>query len=856
MKGVAVMKLTKEHIDRVRHMEGFPIASDEDIIALSDPPYYTACPNPFIEEFIEQNGKPYDEANDDYHREPFASDVSEGKNDPIYNAHSYHTKVPHKAIMRYILHYTEPGDIVFDGFCGTGMTGVAAQLCGNPDRAFKDQIEQEMPGVKWGARKAVLNDLSPAATFIAYNYNTPVDVEAFEAEANRILAECEKEYGWMYETLHTDENGNPITDVDGELIKGRINYVVWSDVFICPHCTKEFVFWDVAVDKESGIIREKFKCYNCNVEIKKNDCKHSSVEHYDKMLKKHLTFSKQIPVMLNYSVGKKRQTRNLIKYDMEIIKKIETMDITSWYPIIKLPNGFNTEQPKRSHGLINVHHFYTRRNIVLLSLLLEKSVKSDNKYALIFLLSSINIHINKMRRYQPVKPGGTPGLPGTLYISSNSVELSLFDVIPRKISDIRKSFFKYRLNKFVITTQSLSSVDNIPNNIADYIFTDPPFGKNLNYSELNFIWESWMKLITNNANEAIINNVQNKSLREYQLIMEKSFEECYRILKPGRWMTVEFHNSQNSVWNAIQEALIHSGFIVADVRMLDKKQGSFKQVSTTSAVKQDLVISAYKPKESFKRRFIEQSGTKEAVWDFVRQHLEMLPKVVESKSGKLEVIAERQAFLLFDRMVAFHVQNGISVPMDAGDFYKGLKERFMERDGMYFLSDQVNEYDEKRIRFDVDNTQVAIFVTDEKMAIQWLYHELRVPQLYRDLQPKFVRELHQNKYEQMPELINILEDNFLRDEEERWYIPDVNKASDLAKLRDKKLVNEFEEYTSGTGKLKKFRIEAVRAGFDHCWKRREFQTIVQVAKRLPESVVQEDPALLMYVDNASNMTDR
>src|SRR6266849_2366671 len=51
------------------------------------------------------------------------------KNDPIYNAHSYHTKVPHKAIMRYILHYTDPGDVVFDGFCGTGMTGVAAQLC-------------------------------------------------------------------------------------------------------------------------------------------------------------------------------------------------------------------------------------------------------------------------------------------------------------------------------------------------------------------------------------------------------------------------------------------------------------------------------------------------------------------------------------------------------------------------------------------------------------------------------------------------------------------------------------------------------------------------------------------------------
>ena len=95
-----------------RSIEGFPIAEDEDILALSDPPYYTACPNPWLADFVAQCGKPYEADSDDYEREPFAADVSEGKNDPIYNAHTYHTKVPHKAIMRYILHYTEPGDVV------------------------------------------------------------------------------------------------------------------------------------------------------------------------------------------------------------------------------------------------------------------------------------------------------------------------------------------------------------------------------------------------------------------------------------------------------------------------------------------------------------------------------------------------------------------------------------------------------------------------------------------------------------------------------------------------------------------------------------------------------------------------
>ena len=79
-------KLTKELLDELRSIDGFPIAEDEDIIALSDSPYYTACPNPFIEDFIKEYGKPYDPDTDTYHREPFASDVTEGKNDPIYNA--------------------------------------------------------------------------------------------------------------------------------------------------------------------------------------------------------------------------------------------------------------------------------------------------------------------------------------------------------------------------------------------------------------------------------------------------------------------------------------------------------------------------------------------------------------------------------------------------------------------------------------------------------------------------------------------------------------------------------------------------------------------------------------------------
>ncbi|MDO8727432.1 MAG: hypothetical protein Q7J35_15290 [Candidatus Methanoperedens sp.] len=370
------------------------------------------------------------------------------------------------------------------------------------------------------------------------------------------------------------------------------------------------------------------------------------------------------------------------------------------------------------------------------------------------------------------------------------------------------------------------------------------------YSELNFLWEAWLKVFTNNRSEAIVNSIQRKGLVEYQHIMEECFRENYRILKPGRWMTVEFHNSENSVWVAIQEALMRAGFVVADVRILDKKHGGIKAMVYTTPTKQDLVITAYKPNGGLEDRFILEAGTEEGVWDFVRQHLKHLPVFVEKK-GNSEVIAERQNYLLFDRMVAFHVQRGITVPISAGDFYTGLRQRFPERDGMYFLADQVSEYDRKRMTVK-GLEQLSLFVHDEKSAVQWLRQELKdTPQTYQDIQPKFLQQLHnKDKHEKLPELLEVLKQNFLIDEENRWFIPDPNKQADLEKLREKALLKEFEEYTINKGKLKLFRTEAVRAGFKKAWANKDYAAIVNIGERLPGSILQEDSMLLMYYDNA------
>src|SRR5690606_37735884 len=172
----------------------------------------------FIADFISYYGSHYDSSTP-YGKEPFAADVSAGKNDPVYLAHSYHIKVPHKSVMRYLLHYNMPGDVVLDSFCGTGMTGVAAQLCGDRSeiQSLGYRIDNDgtissaeqangkevwVPFSKIGARHAVLNDLSPAATFIAHNYNAPVEASDFESKARQALDQVEKEVGWMYQTLH------------------------------------------------------------------------------------------------------------------------------------------------------------------------------------------------------------------------------------------------------------------------------------------------------------------------------------------------------------------------------------------------------------------------------------------------------------------------------------------------------------------------------------------------------------------------------------------------------------------------------------------------------------------------------
>ncbi|KKM64542.1 hypothetical protein LCGC14_1500340, partial [marine sediment metagenome] len=560
-----------------RKIDGFPLGNEDAILELSDPPYYTACPNPWFQDFIKLWEEKKGDSDEVYHREPFAADVQEGKNDPIYNAHSYHTKVPHKAIMRYILHYTNPGDIVFDGVCGTGMTGVAAQMCGDEsvvvslgyqvtENGIINKKEEQIDGaVKWvpfskiGARRAVLNDLSPVASFISYHYNSRIDERAFSLEAARILSEVEKECEWMYETIHSD----------GET-RGIINCVIWSDVFVCSHCGEELVFWNASIDFDKGKVKENFPCPHCNVELTKKTLQTVWQATYDHALGKLIKQAKQEAVLIVYTLkGEKERYRKVPDiFDQELINKINDLVITDDYPSDKLPEGSNTAQPANSHGATHIHHFYTKRNLYALASFRKYIKQSYLSNELQYQFDSLIIRQSKRTRllvsYFFHGGGGWVGTPlsGTLYIPSYSVEVQPFETWKNRE---KKTLARVTFTGEKVCSTSSMGETNLPSNSLDYLFIDPPFGANLNYSELNSLWEAWLGVWTNNKHEAIENKTQGKGSDEYRALMTDCFKEAYRILKPGRWMTVEFSNTKSAIWNSLQTALSEAGFIVGNV---------------------------------------------------------------------------------------------------------------------------------------------------------------------------------------------------------------------------------------------------------------------------------------------------
>jgi DNA modification methylase len=811
-----------ERLPELKKIEGFPIGKDEDILALSQPPYYTACPNPYIKEFIEKNGKPYDANMDLYHRKPYTDDIDTNKNDKLTNAHSYHTKSPFHAIQQYIEHYTEPGDIVLDCFTGSGMTGIAAQKA---------------------HRKGILIDLSSIAGFLAFNYTHSVNKDRFLTSAGRIIDELNSELGWLYKTKHTN----------GEL--ATINSILFSENFECPICKTEFPLWDYAINIQDKQLNDPFTCQSCNATIKKSDCKKVFEDYFDTSLNQIISQAKVTPVEILYTYNKKRLKKRPDLHDLNLIQKINKEQIPYWHPTNKIPDGHNLSQPVKAQGYSNVHHLFTKRNLIALSALFNKINKIEdvdirNKLKISFnslLLRASRKAILQVSNYFGGGGGYITTISGNWYIPSLNFEVPVMEQFENRVKKINEiNLHQFEKENILISTQSSTDLHNIPDNSIDFIFVDPPFGENLMYSELNFLYESWNEIITNQKDEAIMNSVQKKDLNDYNLLMLKSFKNLFRIIKPNRWITIEYHNSSSAIWNGLQDSLNKAGFIIAHTSILKNKGGSFIINVSPNSVSNDLMINAYKPSEKFIEKFISYAGVDVEI-DFTEIFLSNLP---------VSPMMERTEKMLYSKMIAYYLQKGYQINYDAKRFYTMLYQNFVEQDGYWFTANQINSYSEFKKKFKLEGTEdykkgtLLMFIVDEKSALLWLHSFLIEPKSFSDLSTAFTK-ISNIQGDIVPDLKVLLDENFVF--ENGIYRRPKSNIEHTAAIdkREKILKKEFEsiliETRTSKAKIKLIRKEALYFGFEMCYKEKRFDDILTIANKLDKTILENSSELNDFV---------
>jgi len=574
-------------LDDLRDRPGFPIGDDEAILGLSLPPFHTACPNPYIADWLAESPSSDEDREDPG---PYVTDITVGKGNAFYKAHSYPTKVPHPAIMRFLLHYTKPGDVVLDGFAGSGSTGVAAQACGRPDAKTRMAIEDEMGKVSWGYRRAVLSDLSPSASVIAAGLNLPIDAAAFDKASKDILDRFDSELGWMYETTHT--NGQT----------ARIEYTVWSEVFTCPECGSAVVFYDVGFNRNSGKVEEPFKCRGtgCGAELEK-----------DHLERRFTTVRSPVgdtldrvelrPVRIHYVYNGKRFDKAPEQSDLDLISQVGRHPLAGPVPDHDLPLEMMYHGTRLGpKGFKRVHHLWGDRSLHSLAWLWKACHDETDpltRHALMFWVEQAIWGLSWQNRYKGVsfnKLGGSQvnqQMTGVYYVPALHAECSIRYNLEgsQPTRGKRQSLVKTwkgspaQLEQVMMSTGSSTSL-SLPDDSIDYVFVDPPFGSNIYYADLAYLIEAWHGLYTRSSDEAIENKSKKsaRSLPEYGELMASCFSEFYRVLKPGRWMTVEFSNHSNEVWLTVQRALEHAGFMVADTRILDKEQLSPRRRTSSS----------------------------------------------------------------------------------------------------------------------------------------------------------------------------------------------------------------------------------------------------------------------------------
>ena len=576
----------------------------------------------------------------------------------LFSAFPYPTKISPETIALFIAAHTIPGETVFDGFAGSGTTGLAALLCAHPPEDLRKKAEDINISFRWGSRCTFLYEISVLGSFIARVPSSPPKPEEFEEASRDFLAEIERRYAWLCRAK--DNSGR----------SGNIRYVVWSDILQCPQCRKYASFWDTCVSRNPAKFSSIFHCPKCKNKTVIADTRHVLKRISDNFLGEQREVRLRRPAWIYGITDRSYWSRPPDDQDFALLKRIEKQSLPASVPNVEIPWG-DLHRSGYHQGITHLHHFYTRRNLIAFAALwkqVDKYPKQLRDPLRFWLLSYNASHSTIMTRVVAKTAQKdlvvTGAQPGVLYVSSLPVEKNIFLGLQRKSKMIEKAFrITYGKPKIVeIRNASCLSVD-LPDNSVDYVFTDPPFGGNIPYAEINFINEAWLGKLTNTSDEVIMSKHQEKGIESYKSMMTRAFKEMHRILRAKGKVTLVFHSASAQVWNALRKAISEAGFNIVRATVLEKTQGSFKQVTTSGAVRGDAVLLLAKGQRK-SDKIIDD------VWVVTK---ELLKQAVNSDDLN-EMTPQR----LYSRFVAYYISRYQDVPLDAAKFYKRFSERISE----------------------------------------------------------------------------------------------------------------------------------------------------------------------------------
>lgn len=424
----------------------------------------------------------------------------------MYVWHKYWSRKTWNVVAAHITNYATEQGIVFDPFAGSGVVAIEAARHN---------------------RRAIVCDLNPIASRITELTLRHVNLTHLRAAYERVEKSVRKRIEALYE-IHCVKCGKPLVAPCFVREGDALTEVRYPG---CPHCE------------------------------------------------------------YRAEVGNKPRAK-----DIDALAELEHKRINEWYPCQRLfyPEGEPFKEKQRYNSL---DELFTKRNLRATAILHEAIVSETSPQLRKFLLGAFTSMIHLGTRMMPVgNPApsnhytyfSSPGWSQHSYWSAERyMEQNIWKLFESAVlghqglmnakEESNAALGRIRLTSdwrevvsgdadiALLTADSLELMRKLPEECMDYIFTDPPYDAAIQYGELSFLWNAWMQEDFRyteriQTHEVIRNEQQQKPFETFHGLLTQSFEGMHRVLRPGGFLTVTFHNPTFKVRNSTVRAGVFAGF--------------------------------------------------------------------------------------------------------------------------------------------------------------------------------------------------------------------------------------------------------------------------------------------------------